>query len=118
MKVLASGAAGGTGRLIVRFRPRSVLNSVAHKSRLNAERFRPFKPQEEDPFNMKAEHTIDKPARAGRATQMAAMVITGLVAVIWVYFGRLYLVHDPEEWRIANQQLGYRWTEVFVNVSA
>src|ERR1700674_3087146 len=56
---------------------------------------------------MKAEHTIDKPARAGRATQIAAMVITGLVAVIWVYFGRLYLIHDPGEWRIANQLLGY-----------
>jgi hypothetical protein len=56
---------------------------------------------------MKPEHTIDKPARAGRATQIAAMVITGLVAFIWVYFGRLYLIHDPEEWRIANQQLGY-----------
>ena len=56
---------------------------------------------------MKAEHTIDKPARAGRATQIAAMVITGLVAFIWVYFGRLYLIHDPGEWRIANQQLGY-----------
>ncbi len=35
------------------------------------------------------------------------MVITGLVAFIWVYFGRLYLIHDPGEWRIANQQLGY-----------
>jgi uncharacterized membrane protein YphA (DoxX/SURF4 family) len=58
-------------------------------------------------FNMKTEHTIDKPARAGRATQIAAMVITGLVAFIWVYFGRLYLIHDPDEWRIANQQLGY-----------
>ncbi|MGA8673448.1 MAG: DoxX family protein [Terracidiphilus sp.] len=56
---------------------------------------------------MKTEHTIDKPARTGRATQIAAMVITGLVAVIWVYFGRLYLIHDPGEWRIANQQLGY-----------
>jgi uncharacterized membrane protein YphA (DoxX/SURF4 family) len=56
---------------------------------------------------MSAEHTIDKSARAGRATQIAAMVVTGLVAVIWVYFGRLYLIHDPGEWRIANQQLGY-----------
>ncbi len=56
---------------------------------------------------MKVEHTIDKPARAGRATQIAAMVLTSLVAVIWVYFGRLYLIHDPGEWRIANQQLGY-----------
>jgi hypothetical protein len=58
-------------------------------------------------LNMKAEHAIDKPARAGRATQIAAMVITALVAIIWVYFGRLYLIHDPNEWRIANQQLGY-----------
>ena len=56
---------------------------------------------------MKIEHTIDKPARAGRAAQIAAMVITGLVAFVWVYFGRLYLIHDPGEWRIANQQLGY-----------
>ncbi len=56
---------------------------------------------------MKAEHTIDKHAQAGRATQIAAMVITGLVAFIWVYFGGLYLIHDPGEWRIANQQLGY-----------
>ena len=56
---------------------------------------------------MKAEHTIDKPAWADRATQIAAMVITGLVAFIWVYFGRLYLIHDPGEWRIANQLLGY-----------
>ena len=32
---------------------------------------------------MKTEHTIDQPARAGRATKIAAMVITGLVAFIW-----------------------------------
>ena len=56
---------------------------------------------------MKAEHTIDKPVRADRATQIAAMVITGLVAFSFVYFGSLYLIHDPDEWRIANQQLGY-----------
>ena len=55
---------------------------------------------------MKAAHTTDKPAWAGRATQIAAMVITSLVALIWVYFGRLYLIHDPDEWRVANQQLG------------
>ena len=55
---------------------------------------------------MKADHTTDELARAGRATQIAAMIITGLVAVIWMYFGRLYLIHDPGEWRIANQQLG------------
>ncbi|HEX3985320.1 MAG TPA: DoxX family protein [Acidobacteriaceae bacterium] len=56
---------------------------------------------------MKTGHTIEKPAWAGRATQIAAMAITGLVALIWVYFGRLFLIHDPGEWRIANQQLGY-----------
>jgi uncharacterized membrane protein YphA (DoxX/SURF4 family) len=56
---------------------------------------------------MKSEHTTVKPARVGRAAQIAAMVITGLVAFIWMYFGRLYLIHDPDEWRIANQQLGY-----------
>src|SRR5215469_5977587 len=56
---------------------------------------------------MKTEHTIDKPARVGRATQIAAMAITGLVAFVWVCFGRLYLIHDPGEWRIAHQQLGY-----------
>jgi hypothetical protein len=54
---------------------------------------------------MKAEYTIDKPARAGRPTQIAALAITGIVAFIWVYFGRLYLIHDPGEWRIANQLL-------------
>jgi hypothetical protein len=56
---------------------------------------------------MKTERTIGKPARAGRAIQIAAMAITALVAFVWVYFGRLYLIHDPGEWRIANQQLGY-----------
>jgi uncharacterized membrane protein YphA (DoxX/SURF4 family) len=56
---------------------------------------------------MKAEYTADKPARAGRAIQTAAMVITGLVAFVWMYFGRLYLIHDPGEWKIAHQQLGY-----------
>ena len=56
---------------------------------------------------MKVEHTTDKPVRAGRATQIAAMVITGVVACIWMYFGRLYLVPDPAEWRFANEQLGY-----------
>jgi uncharacterized membrane protein YphA (DoxX/SURF4 family) len=56
---------------------------------------------------MKAEQTIDKSVQAGRATQIAAMVITGVVAFMWMYFGRLYLIHDPGEWRIANQQLGY-----------
>ena len=35
------------------------------------------------------------------------MITTVLVAFIWVYFGRLYLIHDPGEWRIANQQLEY-----------
>jgi hypothetical protein len=58
-------------------------------------------------ITLKTQRTIGKPAWAGRATQIAAMVITGLVAFVWVYFGRLYLIHDPGEWRIANQQLGY-----------
>jgi uncharacterized membrane protein len=47
-----------------------------------------------------------KPA-TGRATQVAAMVITALLAVIWVYFGILYLIRDPGECGIVNQQLGY-----------
>ena len=33
---------------------------------------------------MKAKNVIGKTARAGRASQIAAMVITALVAVIWV----------------------------------
>jgi hypothetical protein len=55
MNVLVLAATGGTGRLIVRFlpgespsRPCSALISVAYKSRLIAERLKPFKPQEED----------------------------------------------------------------------
>lgn len=56
---------------------------------------------------MKTEHTINESAPVGRATQIAAMAITILVAFMWVYFGRLYLIHDPGEWRIANQLLGY-----------
>jgi len=39
--------------------------------------------------------------------QMAAMAITGVVAIVWVYFGWLYLIHNPGEWRIAHQQLAY-----------
>jgi len=58
------------------------------------------------PFYMKDKCIKDKPA-AGRTTQIAAMAITSLLAFIWVYFGRLYLIHDPEECRIVNQQLGY-----------
>jgi uncharacterized membrane protein YphA (DoxX/SURF4 family) len=56
---------------------------------------------------MKAKQTIDKSVQAGRATQIAAMLTTGIVALMWLYFGRLYLIHDPGEWIIANQQLGY-----------
>ena len=56
---------------------------------------------------MKTRYTIDQPAQAGRAAQIAAMVTTGIVTVMWIYFGSLYLIHDPGEWRIANQQLGY-----------
>ena len=56
---------------------------------------------------MKAEQAIDKSVQAGRATQIAAMATTGLVAFSCLYFGRLYLIHDPGEWRVAHQQLGY-----------
>ena len=56
---------------------------------------------------MKVEQTIDRSGQAGRATQIAALVTTGIVAFMWLYFGRLYLIHDPGEWRIANQQLGH-----------
>ncbi|MGA9906554.1 MAG: DoxX family protein [Candidatus Sulfotelmatobacter sp.] len=56
---------------------------------------------------MKTEQTIDKSGRAGRAIQIAGMVTTILVAFMWMYFGRLYLIQDPVEWRIVNQQLGY-----------
>jgi uncharacterized membrane protein YphA (DoxX/SURF4 family) len=67
-----------------------------------------FEPQKERiTFDMKTEYKIDKPARASRAFQIGAMVLTGLVASVWVSFGRLYLIRDPGEWRIANQQLGY-----------
>ncbi|MEZ2348483.1 DoxX family protein [Terriglobus sp. RCC_193] len=56
---------------------------------------------------MKTEQAIGKSVWAGRAIQIAAMVTTVVVAFMWMYFGRLYLIHDPVEWRIANQQLGY-----------
>ena len=55
---------------------------------------------------MKYERTMDRPA-AGLATQIAAMAITGLVAFTRLYFGRLYLIHDPEECSIVTQRLGY-----------
>ncbi len=55
---------------------------------------------------MKTEHAIEKSVQSGRATQIVAMVTTGVVAFMWMYFGRLYLIHDPSEWKIA-QQLGY-----------
>jgi hypothetical protein len=57
----------------------------------------------------RAEPNGDKPAPTGRATQIAAMVITGLVAVIWVYFGRLYLVHDPDENRVTKSYAFWSW---------
>jgi uncharacterized membrane protein YphA (DoxX/SURF4 family) len=56
---------------------------------------------------MNTERTLDRSVHAGRATQILAMVTTSLVALMWVYFGTLYLIHDPNEWRIANQRLGY-----------
>ena len=55
---------------------------------------------------MKNEHALDKPTQ-GRAIQIAAIGITVLLAFVWVYFGILYLIHDPGEWRIVNQELGY-----------
>jgi hypothetical protein len=56
-------------------------------------------------FHMKA---TGKTGRAGRASQTAlTMAITSLVVLVWVYFGRLYLIHDPGEWQIGSQQLGY-----------
>jgi DoxX-like family len=55
---------------------------------------------------MKDANATAKPA-AGGAIQIAAMVTTGLLACIWVYFGVLYVIHDHGEWRIANQELGY-----------
>jgi uncharacterized membrane protein len=61
---------------------------------------------EKDRFYMKDEHTIAQPA-AGRVAQIVAMALTGLLAFIWVYFGRLYLIRDPEECRIVVQKLGY-----------
>jgi hypothetical protein len=56
---------------------------------------------------MKAEQTVNKAVQAGRAIQIAAIVITALAAVSWLYFGTLYLIHDPGEWRVAHQQLRY-----------
>jgi hypothetical protein len=56
---------------------------------------------------MTPEQAIGKSVQAGRATQIAATITTGVVVFMWIYFGRLYLVHDPGEWKIANQQLGY-----------
>jgi hypothetical protein len=105
MKVLALGATGGAGRLIVRFcRGPGSLDSTAdslQNDSIHSNR------KKRITFNMKTEHTIDKPTWAARASQIAAMIITGHVAFVWVYFGRLYLIHDPGEWRIASQRLGY-----------
>jgi uncharacterized membrane protein YphA (DoxX/SURF4 family) len=61
----------------------------------------------EDPFTVKTEQRIGNSVQAGRASQIAAMITTGVVAFMWIYFGRLYLIHDPGEWKIATQQLGY-----------
>jgi uncharacterized membrane protein len=55
---------------------------------------------------MKDKHTIDKPSE-GPGTQIAAMVITVLLAIIWVYFGILYLIRDPGECGIVTQELEY-----------
>jgi hypothetical protein len=42
-----------------------------------------------------------------QATQIAAIAITCLLALMWAYFGRLYLIADSGEIRIVNQELGY-----------
>jgi hypothetical protein len=86
---------------------RRFLPFLLSHGRLTARRLNHLTGEKRITLNMKAEHAIDKSARSGRPTQITAMVITGLVAFIWMYFGRLYLIHDPGEWRIANQQLGY-----------
>jgi hypothetical protein len=56
---------------------------------------------------VKTEQRIGRSVQAGRASQIAALITTGVVAFMWIYFGRLYLIRDPGEWKIANQQLGY-----------
>ncbi|MGA8086229.1 MAG: DoxX family protein [Terracidiphilus sp.] len=112
MKVLVLAA---NGRIRAVERPVSPWRRPFHpdhaarcvQSRPITERFNHLNRKKRITFNMKTEHTSEKPAWAGRATQIAAMALTGLVAIIWVYFGRLYLIHDPGEWRIANQLLGY-----------
>jgi hypothetical protein len=78
---------------------------IAYKSPLIADRLNHFNRKKRSAY-MKDENTMDKPA-TGRAIQIAAMVVTVLLAFIWVYFGTLYLIHDPGEWRIVNQELGY-----------
>jgi uncharacterized membrane protein len=55
---------------------------------------------------MKDKHTIDK-SSAGPGTQIAAMVITVLLAITWVYFGILYLIRDPGECEIVTHELEY-----------
>ena len=82
-----------------------LLHFTRVQSRLIADRLNHFNSKKRIAY-MKDENTIDKPA-GGRTTQIAAMVITSLLASIWVYFGALYLIHDPGEWKIANQELGY-----------
>jgi hypothetical protein len=65
MKILVWVQGGGTERLTVRFRAGE---TPSHRN------------QEEGPFTMKAEQTIDKSVQAGRATQIAATVTTSIVA--------------------------------------
>ena len=56
---------------------------------------------------MKTEHTIGY--RRGRSSNSNSSDANNRPCRLssGVYFGRLYLTHDPGEWRIANQQLGY-----------
>jgi uncharacterized membrane protein YphA (DoxX/SURF4 family) len=78
---------------------------------LREKRSQPFTTQEKDIFEMKVEHAVHSPAidqtAASQAAQIAAMVLTVLLAAVWVYFGRLYLIQDAGELKIANLELGY-----------
>jgi uncharacterized membrane protein YphA (DoxX/SURF4 family) len=84
--------------------PRQRIEVVVYKSRLIADDFSLRIAKKS--LYMKNEHTEDIPT-AGRATQISAIVITSLLALIWVYFGVLYLTRDPAECRIVSQDLGY-----------
>ena len=56
---------------------------------------------------MTTEQTVVRSARAGRATHIAAMLTNRRGRLHVGVLRRLYLIHDPGEWMIANQKLGY-----------